>query len=56
VNSQLTIAAILRRAETMAAGREIVSRRRDRSFHRSTYTELGRRARQLVSALQRLGL
>jgi fatty-acyl-CoA synthase len=56
MNSQLTIAAILRRGETLFATREIVTRRADRSFHRYTYADLGRRTRQLVSALAKFGL
>ena len=53
---QLNIAAILRRAESFSRDREIVTRRTDRSFHRYTYSDLGKRARRLASALQRLGL
>jgi fatty-acyl-CoA synthase len=53
---QLTIGAMLRRAETLSGPREIVTRRRDRGYDRSDYAALGRHARQLVSALLRLGL
>ncbi|HEY9524219.1 MAG TPA: long-chain-fatty-acid--CoA ligase [Thermopolyspora sp.] len=53
---QLTINAILRRAERFTPGREIVTRLPDRSFHRYTYADLARRARRLGSALTRLGL
>ena len=53
---QLNIAAILRRAEQFSAPREIVTRLSDRSFHRYTYADLGRRARRLASALGGLGL
>ena len=56
MNSDLTILAILRRAETLFATREIVTRRQDRGYHRYSYAELGRRVRRLTSALQRLGL
>jgi fatty-acyl-CoA synthase len=56
MNIDLTMISILRRAETLFARREVVTRRRDRSYHRYTYADLGRRVRQLVSALQRLGL
>lgn len=55
MNSDLTILAILRRAETLFATREVVTRLQDRGYHRYTYADLGRRVRRLVSALQRLG-
>jgi fatty-acyl-CoA synthase len=53
---QLTVGAILRRAEQLFAHKEIVTRKPDRGFHRYTYADLARRARQLASALLRLGL
>ena len=53
---QLTLPTILRRAETYFGGTEVVTRLPDRSFHRYTYADFGRRARQLAVALQRLGL
>jgi acyl-CoA synthetase (AMP-forming)/AMP-acid ligase II len=53
---QLTLPPVMRRAETFFADREIVTRLPDRSFHRYTYRDLGRRARQLSVALGRLGL
>ncbi|MFW3168789.1 long-chain-fatty-acid--CoA ligase [Geodermatophilus sp. CPCC 206100] len=56
MHQSLDIAAILRRAEQFAPGREVVSRRPDRSLQRTTYAELGRRSRQLASALLGLGL
>jgi acyl-CoA synthetase (AMP-forming)/AMP-acid ligase II len=52
---QLGVPAILRRAETQFAQKEIVTRLPDRSFHRYTYAEFGRRARQLADALRMLG-
>ncbi len=52
----LTIGAILRRAETVFPHKTIVTRRPDRSLHRSAYADLGRRARQLAAALARLGV
>ena len=52
---QLTLPAILRRAETYFPHQEIVSRLPDRSFHRYTYADFGRRSRQLAVALQDLG-
>ena len=53
---QLTLPTILRRAETYFPGQEIVSRLPDKSFHRYSYADFGRRARQLAVALQELGL
>ena len=53
---QLTLPAILRRAETYFPHQEIVSRLPDKTFHRYTYADFGRRARQLAVALQELGL
>ena len=53
---QLNIPAILRRAETLFARKEIVTRLPDKSFHRYTYADLGARARRLASALRGLGL
>jgi fatty-acyl-CoA synthase len=53
---QLTINAILRRAEQMFATKEIVTRLPDKSFHRYTYADFARRSKQLAVALQRLGL
>ncbi|MGI9077010.1 MAG: long-chain fatty acid--CoA ligase [Gemmatimonadaceae bacterium] len=53
---QLTIPAILRRAEQLFGNREIVSRRPDRSIHRYTYAACIKRARKLGAALQSLGV
>jgi len=53
---QLTLPTFLRRAETYFAGKEIVTRLPDKSFHRYTYADFGRRTRQLAVALQELGL
>ncbi|HVC11374.1 MAG TPA: long-chain fatty acid--CoA ligase [Burkholderiales bacterium] len=55
-NYQLNIAGILRRGEQFSPRREIVTRLPDRSFHRYTYADMGRRARRLASALGSLGL
>jgi fatty-acyl-CoA synthase len=52
----LTVNTIFRRAETMAAGREIVSRAADTSIHRYTYGAFAQRARRLARALRDLGL
>ena len=53
---QLTLPTILRRAEMYFPGNEIVTRLPDRSFHRYTYADFGRRSRQLSVALRALGL
>ncbi len=53
---QLTVPAMLRRAETLFGDREIVSRRPDRSFHRYIYADCMRRAKQLALAFAGLGL
>ena len=53
---QLTLPPLLRRAETYFGDREVVTRLPDRSFHRYTYRDMARRAKQLAVALQRLGL
>src|SRR5919198_6053079 len=53
---QLTLPPILRRAETYFGAKEIVTRLPDKSFHRYTYGDFGRRARQLAVGLQGLGL
>ncbi|MGA7673313.1 MAG: long-chain fatty acid--CoA ligase [Nitrolancea sp.] len=52
----LTIDTILRRAETLFGGREIVSQRPDKSLHRYAYRDMVRRARQLGVALSTLGV
>jgi fatty-acyl-CoA synthase len=53
---QLTLPTILRRSEAYFGDKEIVTRMPDRSFHRYTYADSGRRARALAVALQGLGL
>ena len=53
---QLTLPSLLRRSETYNGNKEIVTRLPDRSFHRMTYAESGRRARALAVGLQGLGL
>src|SRR5215210_1823121 len=52
----LTLPTILRRAETYFRDKEIVTRLPDKSFHRYTYADFGRRARRLAVALTELGL
>ncbi len=56
MDMQLTVPMLLRRSETYFGDKEIVTRMPDRSFHRTTYAESGRRARALAVALQQLGL
>ncbi len=53
---QLTLPPVLRRAETLFAEREVVTRLPDRSFHRYTYRDMAARAGRLAAALQKLGL
>ena len=53
---QLTLPAVLRRAEALFGYREIVTRRPDKSFHRYTYADFVHRAKKLAVALGELGL
>src|SRR5665213_4299081 len=53
---QLTLPHLLRRSETYFGNGEIVTRLPDKSFHRTTYKDTMRRARQLAVALKDLGL
>jgi fatty-acyl-CoA synthase len=53
---QLTLPAILRRAEALYGPKEIVTRRPDKSFHRYAYADFVRRAKKLAVALGELGL
>jgi fatty-acyl-CoA synthase len=53
---QLTIPHLLKRAETFYGRGEIVSRQADKTFHRTTYAETMARAKQLATALRKLGL
>ena len=53
---QLTLPAILRRAEQLYGYREIVTRRPDRSFHRHTFADFVSRSKRLAVALKKLGL
>ena len=52
----LTLDVIVRRAEQFFSNVELAGRRPDRSIHRSTYGEVGRRARHLAAGLESLGL
>jgi fatty-acyl-CoA synthase len=53
---QLTLPAILRRAEELYGLKEIVTREPDMSFHRYTYADFVARSKQLAVALGELGL
>src|SRR5262245_6967704 len=52
----LTLDAVLRRAEQHFFKKEIVTRQPDKSFHRYSYGDLVWRTKQLALALQRLGI
>ncbi len=52
----LTLPAMMKRAETLYGRKEIVTRNPDKSFHRHTYADFIRRAKQLSLALRDLGL
>jgi fatty-acyl-CoA synthase len=52
----LTLTAVVERAEQLAPGRKVVSRRPDGSIHRTTLGESAHRARQLATALGDLGI
>ncbi len=52
----LTLAPILRRAETLFKHKAIVTRRPDKTFHRYTYGDFVPRAKKLAVALRQLGL
>ncbi len=53
---QLTVPAILRRAEALFAEKEIISRLPDKSIHRYTYRYFAARVKQLAVALAELGV
>ena len=46
----LALPHLLRRAETYSGDKEIATRLPDRSFHRYTYRDMARRAKQLAVA------
>src|SRR5881392_240536 len=52
----LTLAFILRRAETLFGHKAIITRRRDKTLHRYTYADFVPRAKKLAVALGQLGL
>ena len=53
---QLTLPPVLRRAETFFAAKQITTRLPDKTFHRYTFADFGKRARQLAVALKGAGL
>ncbi len=53
---QLTLPAMLKRAEQLHGGKEIVTRLPDRSVHRYTYAAMIGRAKRLAVALEGLGV
>jgi fatty-acyl-CoA synthase len=53
---QLTLPHLLRRVETFFGDKQVVTRLPDKSFHRYTYSDMTRRAKQLAAALRGLGL
>ena len=56
MDGQLTLDRLVERARKLFAGVEIVSRRPDRSLHRSTFGEVCARADRLAEALTKWGL
>src|SRR5262245_653435 len=52
----LTLSTIFRRAETLNARREVVTRLPDSSLHRYTYGAFAARSRTLAAALRELGI
>ncbi len=53
---QLTLNAIMRRAEMLFRNQEIVTRQPDKSYHRYTYGDWIKRTKKLALALRRLGV
>src|SRR5579862_4077505 len=53
---QLSLTAVVERAELMSPRRKVVSRRPDGSIHRTTMGECAQRARLLASALRERGI
>src|ERR671937_853579 len=52
---QLNMSSLIERARKYFGAHEIVSRRPDKSIHRTTYAEVSRRALQLAQALREKG-
>ncbi|SDI64203.1 AMP-binding enzyme [Natribacillus halophilus] len=55
MNTPLTVAPMLERAETYFPKKEVVSRTLD-TVHRLTYRDIGKRTRALASALESIGV
>ena len=55
-NRPLLVSTLIDYAATCHGGREIVSRNAEGAMHRTTYSALAGRARQLANALQALGV
>ena len=53
---QMTVPTLLRRAETLCANKEIVTRLPDKSIHRYTYADMAPRSRKFSAALKTLGV
>src|SRR5262245_12591330 len=56
IDFPLTVPAIMRRAEALFGGKEIVSELPDKTLHRYRYCDMIVRAKKLAVALQRLGI
>jgi fatty-acyl-CoA synthase len=56
MNYQLTVPALLKRAETLFGKKEIITRQPDKSIHRYTYSDFVKRAKKLGVALKKLGI
>jgi fatty-acyl-CoA synthase len=56
MDTPLTLLQVFERAGRYFAGTEIVTRRPDKSIHRTTYRDVHRRTQQLANALVRLGV
>lgn len=52
----LTVNHLFERAGRLFAGREIISRKPDRTFHRYTFSDLWQRGKRLASALRQAGI
>lgn len=55
MNNPLTIGAMMEHAEQFFPKKEVISRTHDQ-MHRLTYQEIGKRTRQLMSSLEKLGV
>ena len=53
---QLTVPAILKRAETYFGNKKIITRLTDKSIHRHSYSEFAERTKKLSVALKKLGV